>query len=725
MNEYFLPGSVPATNAPGSSATIRSEFASVAAAFDKLPTMAGNADEFVVINPTGTSLISSGLIATDLVTLTGVQSLTNKTLSWAGNTWVGFGTAATKDAGTGPGQVLLLTEDNKLPTMDGSNLTNLNPAQLGVVDIANGGTGASTLGAAQTALGIDLKADANNTVLTGAPVCPTPADGDNSAKIANTFFVNQAVALVGGLTPSNSTPLMDAVGAPGVAAQASRGDHVHPSDTTKAPLASPAFTGNPTAPTPAPGDNDTSIATTAFVTAAVAAGGGVTLSDANPVMDGVATPGVSTDASRADHVHATDTSRAPTSAGTAAGTSFTPAGAIAATNVQAALTELDTEKAPLASPVFTGNPTAPTPATVDNDTSIATTAFVQAVIAAQPAGMSPSNDVPLINGTAAAGTSVTGSRSDHVHPTDTSRAAAATLTAHTGNTSNPHSVTAAQVGLGSVDNTSDTTKNAAVATLTNKTLDAANCKLGAITGLLKAAAGAFSAATAGTDYVAPGGALGTPSSGTLTNCTFPTFNQNTTGSAASVSGTTTAAIAASALGSGTADTNTYLRGDRTWQAVGAGTPAGVLAPFAGTIEPAGWLLCYGQAVSRATYATLFAAISTVYGVGDGSTTFNLPDLRGRVVGGKDNMGGTAASRLTSPVAGSTLGAVGGTQSHTLTTTEMPAHTHTITSGNTGGVPYIGPYGVAEMAGTQTGSAGSGGAHNNTQPTIVLNYIIKT
>lgn len=570
MNEYFLPGSVPATNAPGSSAAIRGEFASVAAAFDKLPVLAGNASELVIINPSGTALITSGLIATDLVTLTGVQSLTNKTLSWAGNTWVGFGTAATKDAGTGPGQVLLLTEDNKLPTMNGFNLTNLNAEALGVVPVSHGGTGVSTLDAAKTALGVDLKADANNAVLTGAPVCPTPADGDNSAKLANTFFVNQAIAGVGGLTPSNTTPLMDGVGSAGTAVQASRADHIHPSDTSRAPLNSPAFTGNPTAPTPTAGDNDTSIATTAFVTAAVAAGGGVSLSSANPIMDGVAAPGVGTTAARGDHVHPTDTSRAPTSAGTAAGTSFTPAGAIAATDVQAALVELDTEKAPLASPAFTGNPTAPTPATVDNDTSIATTAFVQAVVAAQPAGMSPSNDVPLINGVAAAGTSVTGSRSDHVHPTDTSRAAAATLTAHTGDTANPHSVTKSQVGLGSVDNTSDTTKNASVATLTNKTLDAANCKLGAITGLLKAVAGAFSAATAGTDYIAPGGPLGTPSSGNLVNCAFPTFNQNTTGSAASVSGTTTAAIAASALGTGTADATTYLRGDRTWATVAAG-----------------------------------------------------------------------------------------------------------------------------------------------------------
>jgi len=458
MNEYFLPGSVPATNAPGSSATVRSEFASVAAAFDKLPTMAGNANEFVVINPSGTSLISSGVLVTDLATVAGVQTITNKTLSWAGNTWVGFGTGATKSAGTSAGDVLLLAENAKLPVLDGSNLTNLNSAQLGVVDIANGGTGAGTLAAAKTVLGIDLKADVISPALSGAPTCPTPGVGDNSSRLANTFFVNNAIASVGGMTPSNAVPLMDGVGAAGASVQASRADHVHPTDTSRAPLASPAFTGNPTAPTPALGDNDTSIATTAFVLA-----NATTVSNATPLVAGTPVPGVSAQASRADHVH-------PVSAVAASGVSFTPAGAIAATNVQAALAELDTEKAPLASPTFTGNPTAPTPTIADNDTSIATTAFVQAVIAAQPAGMLPSSNTPLMDGVASAGVGVTGSRDDHVHPTDTSRAPLASPT-FTGTVAG---ITKSMVGLGNVDNTSDATKNLATATLTNKTIVAAN-----------------------------------------------------------------------------------------------------------------------------------------------------------------------------------------------------------------------------------------------------------
>ena len=67
---------------------------------------------------------------------------------------------------------------------------------------------------------------------------------------------------------------------------------------------------------------------------------------------------------------------------------------------------------------------------------------------------------------------------------------------------------------------------------------------------------------------------------------------------------------------------------------------GEVVPFAGSTAPAGALFCYGQTVSRTTYAGLFAVIGTTYGVGDGSTTFNLPDLRGRVAAGKSDMGGS-------------------------------------------------------------------------------------
>ncbi len=108
-------------------------------------------------------------------------------------------------------------------------------------------------------------------------------------------------------------------------------------------------------------------------------------------------------------------------------------------------------------------------------------------------------------------------------------------------------------------------------------------------------------------------------------------------------------------------------------------PAGTMVDYAGGFEPAGWLYCNGQAVSRTVYYDLFAAIDVQYGVGDGSTTFNVPDLRGRVTAGGDSMGGVAAAgRLT----GIDFKNTTGSQSHVISTAEMPTHDHTV-SGTTG------------------------------------------
>lgn len=102
------------------------------------------------------------------------------------------------------------------------------------------------------------------------------------------------------------------------------------------------------------------------------------------------------------------------------------------------------------------------------------------------------------------------------------------------------------------------------------------------------------------------------------------------------------------------------------------SPTGALTAFAGSSAPTGWLLCYGQAVSRATYAALYSVVGTTYGSGDGSTTFNIPDMRGRVPVALDNMGGTDADRLT---VANTLGDTGGKEKHLLIVSEMPSHTH--------------------------------------------------
>ena len=92
-------------------------------------------------------------------------------------------------------------------------------------------------------------------------------------------------------------------------------------------------------------------------------------------------------------------------------------------------------------------------------------------------------------------------------------------------------------------------------------------------------------------------------------------------------------------------------------------PAGIVMPFAGSTAPQGYLLCDGSAVSRTDYADLFAAIGTTYGAGDESTTFNLPDLSGRVVLGVSQS--------------HALGTTGGEATHTLTEQELPAHTHVV------------------------------------------------
>jgi len=209
------------------------------------------------------------------------------------------------------------------------------------------------------------------------------------------------------------------------------------------------------------------------------------------------------------------------------------------------------------------------------------------------------------------------------------------------------------------------------------------------------------------------------------------------------------------------------------------TPTGAIMAFAGSAAPTGWLLCFGQAVSRSTFADLFAVIGTTYGAGDGATTFNVPDLRGRVVAGKDDMGGTAAGRLTFGVGTALGGTIGNEQlaAHTHTGTvsisdpghnhSQAAHSHGVTDpghahsynlegsvptgndvippGGSTGSPAGGPgttissvtgIGVQAAAATNiaaaTGitatttiaSSGSGNA-GNVQPTMIGNWLIKT
>lgn len=198
--------------------------------------------------------------------------------------------------------------------------------------------------------------------------------------------------------------------------------------------------------------------------------------------------------------------------------------------------------------------------------------------------------------------------------------------------------------------------------------------------------------------------------------------------------------------------------------------AGSVYLFAGSTAPQGFLLCDGSAVSRDTYATLYAVIGDTYGAGDGFTTFNLPDLSGRVVLGTSST--------------YTLASTGGEESHVLTSAEIPSHTHVIPShthahtikattpslSHTITQPAYKYAGVSGSQGTDVSSqdtnaysgtssatasrtnlsitahaaaactmsgtitdcsafdmqtAGSGTAHNNLQPYLTLSYIIAT
>lgn len=153
-----------------------------------------------------------------------------------------------------------------------------------------------------------------------------------------------------------------------------------------------------------------------------------------------------------------------------------------------------------------------------------------------------------------------------------------------------------------------------------------------------------------------------------------------------------------------------------------GVPTGTVLDFAGTTAPAGYLLCQGQAVSRATYANLFTVIGTTWGAGDGTTTFNIPDFRRRVAVGS---GGTATATL-----GNAIGNIGGEEDHALTTSEIPSHTHSFTDTygrQSGGYRGGGGSNALEYnisSGASTNAAGGNGAHNNIQPSVVVNKIIK-
>lgn len=188
----------------------------------------------------------------------------------------------------------------------------------------------------------------------------------------------------------------------------------------------------------------------------------------------------------------------------------------------------------------------------------------------------------------------------------------------------------------------------------------------------------------------------------------------------------------------------------------SGLPSGSIIDYAGPGNrwTGEFLLCDGSAVSRTTYSALFQAIGTTWGSGDGTTTFNVPDFRGRGRFGRDNMGGSSAGRITTAgtgVDGNTLATTGGAQTVTLTTANMEAHSHPVTAAtatitvnngvnvlhssslttaatgsdiatfnaNTGNIANV----TATISGT-TGNTGSSTPVNKLPPLGIVNVLIK-
>lgn len=202
---------------------------------------------------------------------------------------------------------------------------------------------------------------------------------------------------------------------------------------------------------------------------------------------------------------------------------------------------------------------------------------------------------------------------------------------------------------------------------------------------------------------------------------------------------------------GTSTTRRAWTAERVRQAARASTPAGVMQMFAGASAPDGWLICNGSAIARASFPALFAAIGVAYGAGDGSTTFNIPDLRGRTP-----IGAGQGTGLTNR----TLAQMVGAETHTLAVEQMPIHTHVqnphthiqnphdhemfsggryitgiVGTGGIGAAPSSGGGILSLLTGQATPvnqnatainqNEGNNAPHNNMQPSIVLNYIIKT
>ena len=177
-----------------------------------------------------------------------------------------------------------------------------------------------------------------------------------------------------------------------------------------------------------------------------------------------------------------------------------------------------------------------------------------------------------------------------------------------------------------------------------------------------------------------------------------------------------------------------------WGGLASGVPVGTILAHAANTPPTGFLECNGSNISRSTYATLFAAISTTFGVGDGSSTFALPDLRGQFIRGWANTGSTDASR----VFGSTQTDQNKNHTHTTDSTSLTGGIRKISEGFGAGGSATGvftktadgnntitgssstsPVGGVDFDGTHTHTISSSGGGTEARPTnLALMYIIK-